>query len=301
MSQYNNYTPPSTTQRTTPTPAAPAPAAPARESVVETPVVTQQTSTNTGQVDAGDQDSRGSALRPNYITSNSVSEETNVSTKTLDSQLKSSFYVEVSRNTVSEESTTYFTFLESKGVVFTIFAEEEVYSKNFTKENGDRGSYPTSQTARYHFVDMLSSGKIIHGFESPLTNGNMRHAHPELTDTKIEAMRSAFAQNQNIRPFAYPVQVRNASAEDIEKLKQNEMELFSFVNAKKPLNVVSTASYERPNLTRGFSSKTNKGTVPFMSVQRPRAAENGDLWFDQKHGRLYVFMSLVSGSFWVEV
>ena len=221
--------------------------------------------------------------------------------KRLSSQIDSQFYKDSGRSSVSSESNTFFSYLESKGIVFTIFTEEEAYSENFTNDKGERGSYPAGQTARYHFVEMITPGKTLHNFQTPLTNGDIKNAHPELTDVKIDAMRAAYNQNQSIRPFSYPVQIRNASNADIEKLKQNQVQLFSYVNAKKPLNVVSTAPYQRPNLTRGFSSKSTKGTVPYMSVQRPRAAENGDLWFDQKHGRLYVFMSLVSGSYWVEV
>tara|TARA_R100000406_G_scaffold95400_1_gene89577 strand:+ start:16 stop:888 length:873 start_codon:yes stop_codon:yes gene_type:complete len=289
MSYHNNYTPPRRTP-TTPTP----PVAP-----VSDPVPQQQTDTGTGEVITNAQEKFVS--RPTYITDTSVSEKTNVTQESLALQINSKFYKDSERSPVSEESTTYFSYLESKGVVFTIFAEERAYSENFTNDAGDRGSYPSSQTARYHFVQMITPGNTLHNFQTPLSNGNMKNAHPELTDEKIDVMRATYDQNQNIRPFAYPIQVRNASVEDIEKLKQNEMQLFSYVNAKKPLNVVSTAPYERPNLTRGFSNRTNKGTVPYMSVQRPRAAENGDLWFDQKHGRLYVFMSLVSGSYWVEV
>ena len=301
MSQYNNYIPPARTPATPATPAAPAapaapatPAAPAADSVIQ-----RQTDTETGEVITSRQEKF--VPRPIYITDISVSEKTNVTQETLAAQINSKFYKDSERSPVSEESNTFFSYLESKGVVFTIFAEERAYSQNFTNDSGDRGSFPSSQTARYHFVQMLTPGITVHNFQTPLSNGDMRNAHPELTDEKINVMRATYEQNKNIRPFAYPVQVRNVSDEDVEKLKQNEMELFSYVSAKKPLNVVSTAPYERPNLTRGFSNKTNKGTVPYMSVQRPRAAENGDLWFDQKHGRLYVFMSLVSGSYWVEV
>jgi|TARA_E500000318_G_scaffold105368_1_gene112206 hypothetical protein len=286
MSYHSNNVP---QNRTPTTPATPA----------SNPVPQQQTDTGTGEIITNTQEKIIS--RSTYITDVSVSEKTNVTQESLASQVNSKFYKESERNQVSAESNTYFSYLESKGVIFTIFAEEQVYSTNFTNSEGERGSYPSSQTARYHFVEMLTPGKTLHNFQTPLTNGNMKNAHPELTDEKIDAMRAAYNQNQNIRPFSYPVQIRNASAADIEKLKQNQVELFSYVNAKKPLNVVSTAPFQRPNLTRGFSGKSTKGTVPYMSVQKPRAAENGDLWFDQKHGRLYVFMSLVSGSYWVEV
>lgn len=286
MSYHNNYTPP---RRTPATPTPP----PAQEQNVERQV--------DSQIIVSDESRTLDRSRPPYVTDTSVAQKTSVSTESLNAQVGSKFYLDSSRSQVSEESATYFEYLESKGVVFTIFAEEEVYFRNFTKSDGERGSYPSSQTARYHFVEMATPGKTLHNFSTPLSNGNMRNAHPELTDEKIDSMRAAFNQNQSIRPFSFPVQVRNASPSDIEKLRQNQMQLFSYVNKKSPLNVLATAPYERPNLTRGFSSRTSNGTVPYMSVQKPRAAENGDLWFDQKHGRLYVFMSLVSGSFWVEV
>jgi hypothetical protein len=76
---------------------------------------------------------------------------------------------------VSDEARQYFTYLENRGIEFGIFAEEISYFRNFTDNKGNRGSYPASETARKHFVTMITPGRNLHGSPTPLTNSDIKH------------------------------------------------------------------------------------------------------------------------------
>ena len=125
---------------------------------------------------------------------------------------------------------------------------------------------------------MITSGYVAHGAATPLTNLQLRAAHPELTDEKISAMRSVFNTNSTQRPFVFPVQISGyaPNTSELEKLKTLQRELYSYVNSKIPLEFKKTAS-------------------------PPSNPNSGDLWFDSSSGRLFAYVKINNSVQWLEV
>ena len=76
-------------------------------------------------------------------TARSIVDVDNPTSGEVASQTNNELYKRLATLKVTDESKTYFNFVENNlGVRFNVFLEEPVYERNFTNENGDRGSYP---------------------------------------------------------------------------------------------------------------------------------------------------------------
>ena len=231
----------------------------------------------------------------------SVSEITNPTEDSLKSQQNSRDFIDSARQVVSDEARQYFTYLENRGIEFGIFAEEISYFRNFTDSKGNRGSYPASETARKHFVTMITPGRNLHDSPTPLTNSEIKLAHPELTDSKINTMRNTFSTNSTKRAFSYPIEVRAGSltADEITKLRSYGSEFYSYVNSKSPLVVRQAQQYQAP-FYRKQSPKTGNSPQTFTSPNQPAIANPGDFWFDTNSSTLFIFTQIDSQVYWVE-
>ena len=192
-------------------------------------------------------------------------------------------------------------YLEAKGVQLTIFAEEDGYTKNFTFADGERGNYPAGQTARYHFVSMIVEGNFAHGEKTPLTNAQIKQAHPELTDQKINNMRSLYEQNKNIRPFEFPIQIKGGSQQSIDLVTKQKQSVYSYLLQNKPLVNYETSKYTRPGLSRKFPVSSSTPVNTNVSPNQPTSATSGDIWINTGTGRNYVFIAEGSKGYWVEL
>ena len=201
----------------------------------------------------------------------------------------------------TKETLNLIDYVQAKGVLLTIFAEEEGYAQNFTDDQGNRGSYPKGQTARFHFVGMIIKNNFVHGYETPLTNLQIKEAHPELTDQKIDAMRGLFNQNKNIRPFEFPVQVKNSNDELTNLLFNDRQSVYSYLLQNKPLVNYQTATYERPGLARKFSIKEKDSSSTIITPNAPSSATSGDIWINTSTGLNYVFVIEDGRGYWVEM
>ena len=230
-----------------------------------------------------------------------VSEITNPTEDSLKSQQNSRDFIDSARQVVSDEARQYFTYLESRGIEFGIFAEEISYFRNFTDSKGNRGSYPAFETARKHFVTMITPGRTLHGSPTPLTNSDIKLAHPELTDSKINTMRNAFSTNSTKRAFSYPIEVRKGSltTDEITKLRAYGSEFYSYVNSKSPLIVRQRQQYQAP-FYRKQSPKTGNSPQTFTSPNQPAIANPGDFWFDTNSSTLFIFTQIDNQVYWVE-
>ena len=237
-------------------------------------------------------------------TARSIVDVDNPTSGEVASQTNNELYKRLATLKVTDESKTYFNFVENNlGVRFNVFLEEPVYERNFTDENGDRGSYPGDQTARYHMVGMLLSGSKKHGFTTPLRNDQIKSVHKELTDEKISAMRSVFNTNSTQRPFVFPVQISGyaPNTSELEKLKTLQRELYSYVNSKTPLEFKKTETFEGAPFNRKYHVTTEKSTISSGSASRPSNPNSGDLWFDSSSGRLFAYVKINNSIQWLEV
>lgn len=192
----------------------------------------------------------------------------------------------------TKETLNLINYVQAKGVLLTIFAEEEGYTQNFTDDEGNRGSYPKGQTARFAFVSMMLQS---------LTNVQIKTDYPELSDQKIDAMRGLFNQNKNIRPFEFPVQVKNSNDELTSLLFNDRQSVYSYLLQTKPLVNYKTGSYERPGITRKFSVKEKDSNSTIITPDAPSSAISGDIWINTSTGLNYVFVIENGRGYWVEM
>ena len=300
MSSYQPSTPPpSQPSQPRQTPSTP----PSTSTPATRSVGTQSTSR------AVSTQSQGSAseiiARQQYVGSStvtsSVSSTFNPTQETVDGQNRQ-FSADIGLD-LEIETLSFFKYVEGRGAKFSIFPEEIAYDKNFTTAQGGRGSYPQSQTARYHFVYMITSGYVAHGAATPLTNLQIRAAHPELTDEKISAMRSVFNTNSTQRPFVFPVQISGyaPNTSELEKLKTLQRELYSYVNSKTPLEFKKTETFEGAPFNRKYHVTKEKSTISSVSASPPSNPNSGDLWFDSSSGRLFAYVKINNSIQWLEV
>ena len=237
--------------------------------------------------------------RPSSSSTSSVSKEFNTSEELVKTQNKI-----FNRDTgleLSTESLSFFKYVEGRGAKFSIFPEEVAFEKNFTDAKGNRGSYPQSQTARYHFVLMITPGYIAHGRQTPLSNVQISAAHPELTDEKISLMRRTFNQNASQRPFAYPIQISGytPNSSELDKLRSLQRDLYSYTNSNAPLEFKDAGKFEGVPFTR--SQPQTNSPVSNVGRRPPQNAKAGDLWFDTEGGRLFAYVTINNNTHWLEV
>ena len=231
-------------------------------------------------------------------TARSIVDVDNPTSGEVASQTNNELYKRLATLKVTDESKTYFNFVENNlGVRFNVFLEEPVYERNFTNENGDRGSYPGDQTARYHMVGMLLSGSKKHGFTTPLRNDQIKSVHKELTDEKIDLMRSAYVRNESLTPFQVPVRATNLTNDIIEKLRPLQDELLAYVNAKSPLTVRQPGKYNAG--TYDYNKK--RAIKGFSGMNQPPRPVPGDTWFDTKRGLRFVYVKINNSAYWMEM
>lgn len=291
-----------------PSPSQPTPRQPAqRQSTPSTPARnvsrTRQASNTTPRRVTSNGTTRNTIARQGYTpsstTSSSVSKEFNTTEQLVKSQNKT-----FSRDAgldISPESLSFFKYVEGRGAKFSIFPEEVVFEKNFTDASGKRGSYPQSQTARYHFVLMITPGYLAHGRKTPLTNLQIRAAHPELTEEKISLMRNTYNQNASQRPFVYPIQISGytPNSSELDKLRGLQRELYSYTNSTKPLEFKETEKFEGVPFVR--SQPQANSPVSKVGERPPANANPGDLWFDTEGGRLFAYVRINNSTHWLEV
>ena len=305
MSSYQPYNPspsqpsqPAQPRQSQSTPTTPATTTQARSVSPATP--TERVSSRRR---LGDDTLRRQISRQPYVPSttsvSSISKEFNTTEKLVNSQNKT-FNSDTGLQ-LSTESLSFFKYVEGRGAKFSIFPEEVVFEKNFTDATGNRGSYPQSQTARYHFVSMITPGYIAHGRTSPLTNAQIRAAHPELTDEKILLMRNTFNQNATQRPFAYPIQISGytPNSSELDKLRGLQRDLYSYTNSNAPLEFKDTGKFEGVPFTR--SQPQTNSPVSNVGQRPPQNAKPGDLWFDTEGGRLFAYVRINNSIHWLEV
>lgn len=236
---------------------------------------------------------------PSSSTSSSVSKEFNTTEQLVKSQNKT-FNSDTNLD-ISPESLSFFKYVEGRGAKFSIFPEEVVFNKNFTDASGKRGSYPQSQSARYHFVRMITPGYLAHGRKTPLTNIQIRAAHPELTEEKISLMRNTYNQNASQRPFVYPIQISGytPNSSELDKLRGLQRELYSYTNSTRPLEYKETGKFEGVPFVR--SQPQSNSPVSKVGERPPANAKPGDLWFDTEGGRLFAYVRINNSTHWLEV
>ena len=311
MSQYYNtpsYSPPSPAPAPATSPSTPADPITVSEPIeVTTPDTTSQTvaqeSTQIESVGEIPQSLKKLFTRNNRnFDGTTLTEKTSPNEISLTEQQRSTLLQRQSIINVSSESETFFKFLESKGVSFGVFAEEPAYALNFTNQKGERGSYPPDQTARYHMVQMLTAGFSIHGFNTPLSNESIKFAHKELSIEKIAVMRAAYEANKNIRPFLFPIEIREGAltVDEVSKLISLGGEFFSYVSKNKPLVVRENQKYAAANI-RSIPLRKNNTSVPCVTDIQPDIANPGDLWFNTSNGNVFLFTKIDNQTYWVEV
>ena len=236
---------------------------------------------------------------PSSTSSSSVSKEFNTTEQLVKSQNKT-FNRDTGLN-ISTESLSFFKYVEGRGAKFSLFPEEVIFEKNFTNAKGNRGSYPQSQTARYHFVLMITPGYVAHGRKTPLTNVQIRAAHPELTEDKISLMRNTYNQNASQRRFAYPIQISGytPNSSELDKLRGLQRELYSYTNSSRPLEYKETGKFEGVPFVR--SQPQVNSPVSKVGERPPANANPGDLWFDTEGGRLFAYVRINNSTHWLEV
>ena len=291
-----------------PSPSQPTPSQPTqRQSPPSTPARnvsgTRQAGSPTPRRVTSNGSTRDTIARQGYIpsstSSSSVSKEFNTTEQLVKSQNKT-----FNRDTgldISTESLSFFKYVEGRGAKFSIFPEEIAYEKNFTTPDGKRGSYPQSQSARQHFVGMITPGYIAHGYTTPMTNLQMRSVHPELSDEKISVMRNTYNQNASQRPFVYPIQISGykPNSSELDKLRSLQRELYSYINSSRPLEFKETGKFEGVPFVK--SQPQVNSPVSKVGERPPANANLGDLWFDTEGGRLFAYVRINNSTHWLEV
>ena len=300
MSQY--YSTPSYTAPATPVPAT-TPAVPVTPVEPVEPATTPTTTTTT-QPSTEIPQSLQKLFKKNdrHFDGTTLTQKTSPTENSLREQQTSTLFQRQGMSSVSQEAEGYFKFLESRGVSFGVFAEEPAYAANFTNSKGDRGSYPQGQTARYHFVQMMTPGFSLHNFQTPLSNESIVSAHKELTLEKVKAMRATYEANKNIRPFLFPIEVREGilTNEEVAKLISFGGEFYAYVNKTKPLIIRDNKKYSA-STSRSIPLRRDGSSVPFVSSVQPASSNPGDLWFNTSTGNLFLFTRIDNQTYWVEV
>ena len=297
-----------------PSPATPS--TPSRQTTPSTPATTPQRSTTSAPSVEQNFQTRGSEsgfLKKSVTPANqllgrrsytptqsvsSISKTFNTTEEQVKNQNKS--FLPDTNLQLSTESMSFIKYVEGKGAKLSVFAEEIAYEKNFTNALGERGSYPQSQTARYHFVSMITPGYVAHGRQTPLTNEQILNAHPELTLEKISTMRQTYNQNSKTRPFLFPIEITNyvPNTSELNKLKALQRDVYSYAASESPLEFVRTGKFEGSPVLRGLPQD---GTVSSTEGTPPRNAVAGDLWFDTVSGRLFAYVRINNNTQWLEV
>ena len=305
MSSYQQYnpTPAQPSQPTQPRQSQSTPSTPTTTTPARSVSPARRTAGASSRRRLDDGTLRRQISRQPYVPSNtstsSVSKEFNTTNDRVKSQNKT-----FGRDTgldISTESLSFFKYVEGRGAKFSIFPEEIAYEKNFTTPDGKRGSYPQSQTARQHFVGMITPGYIAHGYTTPMTNLEMRSVHSELSDEKILVMRNTYNQNASQRPFVYPIQISgyNPNSSELQKLRSLQRDLYSYVNSVSPLEFVESGKFEGVPFTR--SQPQTNSPVSNVGQRPPQNAKVGDLWFDTEGGRLFAYVRINNSVHWLEV
>ena len=230
-----------------------------------------------------------------------VASSFNKNTEQIETQTKSSDLISLERTFVSETATNFLNYLNSKNITFRVFLEEKVYLENFTDDKGNRGSYPKGSTARTHFVEMITPGYVRHGNATPMTNAQIKNAHPELTDEKINTMRTAFESNKNTRPFPLPLESNTSLSEsDVQRAVPIINQIYSDTAKKSPLQIRENSG-TNPVPSYNSPVSRSKASVPFVSPIQPSSANPGDLWYNIKLAKMFIFIKQNSQTYWVEL
>ena len=147
---------------------------------------------------------------------------------------------------------------------------------------------------------MITSGYVRHGAATPLTNAQIISAHPELSNEKIDTMRQAFDSNRRTRPFALPIESNSPLSEsDIERALPIQDQIYSSTQKVAPLQVRETPK-STGTLTYNSPVSRSKSSVPFVTPTQPNSANPGDLWYNTKAGKLFLFIKSGTQTYWVE-
>ena len=122
-----------------------------------------------------------------------------------------------------------------------------------------------------------------------------------MSDQKIDAMRGLFSQNKNIRPFEFPVQIKNSNDELTSLLFDDRQSVYSYLLQTKPLVNYQTGLYDRPGITRKFSVKEKGSNSTIVDTNAPSSAISGDIWINTSTGINYVFVIEDGRGYWVEM
>ena len=203
---------------------------------------------------------------------------------------------------LSESGETFIKVLLSKDFNFFQFNEEPEYSVY--------ESFPKGQTARYHFIEMITEGG--HGYTEPMTNFQIRSAHPDLTDSEIDSLRKFYNDNKNRRPFKFPFESTRPFTDVslINGVNQNEQDFVLYFGTTRPVIESTGITFEYSLNSGQFVTKSNvassiKGSnsrdIKYVNTIIPPVANVGQYWMNTSSGRIYVYMTDGITNAWVEV
>ena len=203
---------------------------------------------------------------------------------------------------LSETGERFIKVLLSKDFNFFQFNEESEYSVY--------SSFPKGTTARYHFIEMITEGG--HGYDSPMTNYQIRSVHPDLSNDEIDSLRVFYQNNKNRRPFKFPFESTRPFTDSslISGVNENEKDFVLYFSTTRPV-IQSTGVTFESSLNSGTFVKTsnvvssirgaNSTDIKYINSVVPPVANVGQYWLNTSTGRIYVYISDGSTNAWVEV
>tara|TARA_R100000664_G_C2735909_1_gene125369 strand:+ start:596 stop:1222 length:627 start_codon:yes stop_codon:yes gene_type:complete len=186
---------------------------------------------------------------------------------------------------------TYFEYLLSRGFSFFIFDEEPEYAEAYS-------SFPNN-TARYHFIEMITQGG--HSFNHPMSDAEVKLAHPDLNEKEIQNLRRVYKLNYSLRPFKIPVQISRSGLgdEDIATINAN---LSAFETKVRQSSSLIINEPKKPKFNSIQKLPSIRGTiVSRASVSPPSNPNVGDLWYNSGTAKLFSYLSDGKSTYWVEV
>ena len=151
-----------------------------------------------------------------------------------------------------------------------------------------------------------------HGYDSPMTNYQIRSVHPDLSNDEIDSLRVFYQNNKNRRPFKFPFESTRPFTDSslISGVNENEKDFVLYFSTTRPV-IQSTGVTFDSSLNSGTFVKTsnvvssirgaNSTDIKYINSVVPPVANVGQYWLNTSTGRIYVYISDGSTNAWVEV
>ena len=114
-------------------------------------------------------------------------------------------------------------------------------------------------------------------------------------------MRTAFESNKSTRPFSLPLESNTSLSEsDVQRAVPILNQIYSDTTKKSPLQVRENSG-TNPVPSYNSPVSRSKASVPFVSPIQPSSANPGDLWYNTKLAKMFIFIKQYSQTYWVEL